>query len=160
QITDELAKYAAQARTAQRLVLLQLTSPDTVRFDQRLNDQSVTELQRQLADVECTALRVELLKGVEAARAVFDKSPLDRRILHIVGDFRQRDWGDTESAGLTRALEGLAAAGVQINLIDAAHPARAESQNVAAFHDNLAVTELRPHTRVAAKDVPVEFTAT
>src|SRR5262249_36129283 len=55
QITDELAKYAAQARTAQRLVLLQLTSPDTVRFDQRLNDQSVTELQRQLADVECTA---------------------------------------------------------------------------------------------------------
>src|SRR5439155_27253459 len=125
----------------------QLTNPETVRFDQRLNEQTVAELQQKLGDVECSMLRIELLKGVEAARAVFDKAALDRRILHIVSDFRQRDWGEPESAGLTRALEGLSAAGVQINLIDAAHPTRTESQNVVQFHDNLAVVELRPQTR-------------
>src|SRR5438477_11869927 len=37
-ILKEIAKNAAQARTAQRLVLLFLSEPGTTRFDQRLNE--------------------------------------------------------------------------------------------------------------------------
>src|SRR5690242_19233012 len=38
-IVKEIAKNAAQARTAQRLALLYLSEPGTLRFDQRLNEQ-------------------------------------------------------------------------------------------------------------------------
>src|SRR5262249_13595655 len=44
--------------------------------------------------------------------------------------------------------------------LDAAHPYRSELQKVPQYHDNLGVVELRPETRVAAKDMPVQFTVT
>jgi hypothetical protein len=159
-ITQEIAKNALQARTAQRLVLIHLSDPTTPRFDGRLNDESADELQRVLADAECTALHLDLVKGVEAAKALFDQNPLDRRILHLVSDFRQRDWGETSSEGLTRALEAISQAGAKINFIDAAHPYRNETQSLVQYHDNLGVVELRPETRVAAQDMPVQFTLT
>src|SRR5205085_11132580 len=81
-------------------------------------------------------------------------------ILHVVSDFRQRDWAEPEATAVLRALDGLAQLGVQVNLIDCAHPVRNLGQNLAQFHDNLGAVELRPQTRVAAKDVPDEFTVT
>jgi hypothetical protein len=159
-VVKEIARNAAQARTAQRLVLLTLSEPATIRFDQRLGEETVRELQQRLDDVKCSALRVDLLQGVEAARAVFEKSPLDRRLLHLVSDFRRQDWSEPEVTGLTKGLESLAGAGVEIRLIDTAHPKRSEMQRVAQYHDNLGIVELRPETRVAAKDMPVQFTVT
>lgn len=159
-IVDEIARNAVQARTAQRFVLLHASDPGRLRFDQRLNEQSITDLQKGLADADATALRVDLLRSVEAATALFDRNALDKRVLHLVSDFRQRDWGDTEAAGLARSLEALGQAGVKVNLIDAAHPVRSEAQNVAPYHDNLGVVDLRAQTRVAAKDMPVQFAVT
>src|SRR5215831_2768730 len=76
-IVKEIAKNAVQARTAQRLVLLLVSEPATTRFDQRLNDQSIQELQGVLTDTKCTSLRVELSQGIEAAKEIFDKVPQD-----------------------------------------------------------------------------------
>src|SRR5216683_6772237 len=77
-IVKEIAKNAAQARTSQRLVLIYLSDPGTVRFDQRLNEQSIQELQRILAEAQVTSLRLDALKGVDAAKAFFDKVPQDK----------------------------------------------------------------------------------
>jgi len=159
-VVKEIAKNAVQARTAQRLVLLQLSDAGTISFDQRLNDQSIQELQKRLGDVDCTALHIELLKGVEAAKAIFDKSPQDRRILHLVSDFRQRDWSDPEAVGLRKAIDELSRADVRINLIDTAHPYRNDLQKTPLYHDNLAIIDFHPETRVAARDMPVQFTIT
>jgi hypothetical protein len=160
QIVKEIAKNAALARTAQRLVLLTLSDTLTQRFDQRLNDNSTLELEKVLADTNCTMLRVDLAHGIEAAKAIFDKNPQDRRLLHLVSDFRQRDWSEPEAEALTRSLQELSRAGVVLNFIDAAHPYRSELQKTPLFHDNLAIVELRPETRVAARDMPVQFTVT
>jgi hypothetical protein len=157
-VLKEIAKNAAQARTAQRLVLLYLSDPGTVRFDQRLNDQSIQDLQKQLADAECTSLRLDLAKGVEAAKAIFDKFPQDRRVLHVVSDYRQRDWSDPEAVGLRKMLDDLARADVRINLVDTAHPFRNDIQKSPLYHDNLAIVDFHPETRVAARDMPVVFT--
>src|SRR5438445_712676 len=72
-VVKEVARNAAQARTAQRLVLLTLSEPGRPLFDQRLNDQTVPELQKALDDTPCTALRLDLTRGLEAAKALFDK---------------------------------------------------------------------------------------
>jgi hypothetical protein len=159
-ITKEIARNAALAHTAQRLVLITLSEPGTQRFDQRLNDSTLQELQKTMDETNCTMLRADLARGVEAAKAIFDKSPQDRRLLHLVSDFRQRDWSEPDADALTKDLQDLARSGVVLNMIDAAHPYRSELQKTPLFHDNLAVVDLRPETRVAARDMPVQFTVT
>src|SRR6516165_6058243 len=106
-IIKEIARNAVQARTAQRLVLILLSEPATTRFEQRLNDQSIQDLQIVLAETKCSALRVDLTKGVEAAKEIFDRTPQDRRILHLVSDFRQRDWSEPDAAELSKRLDAL-----------------------------------------------------
>jgi hypothetical protein len=159
-IVKDIARNAVQARTAQRVVVLTATEPGTLRFDQRLNDQSIQDLQKSLDALNSTYLHVELDGAVEAARAIFDKNPQDRRFLHVISDFRERDWSEPDSANLTRALETVTRAGVQVNLVDAAHPFRTDLQKNPLHHDNLAVVDLRPETRIAAKDTPVPFRVT
>jgi hypothetical protein len=159
-IFKEIAKNAAQARTAQRLALIYLSEPGTVHFDQRLNEQSIQELQRILADAQATSLHLDTLRGVEAAKALFDKSPQDRGLLHVISDFRQRDWSEPDASGLFKKLEELAAAKVKINLVDTAHPYRSDLQQTPLYHDNLGVVELRPETRIAARNTPIQFTVT
>jgi hypothetical protein len=159
-IVKEIARNAAQARTAQRLTLVYLSEPGTIRFDQRLNEQSTQELQKVLADAQDTSLRLDIAKGIEAAKTLFDKVPQDQRILHLISDFRQRDWTEPDAAGLFKRLEELAAAKVRVNLVDAAHPYRSDLQPAPLYHDNLAVVELRPETRIAARNTPVQFMVT
>jgi hypothetical protein len=158
-IVKEIARNALQARTAQRLALIFLSEPGTVHFDQRLNEQSLSELQNTLADARCTALHVDLSKGVEAAKELIDKVPQDRRIVHLVSDFRQRDWSEA-TAGLHGRLDELSRSGVKINLVDTAHPYRSDIQKTPLYHDNLAVVDLRPEIRVAAQNMPVQFSVT
>ncbi|HEV3078841.1 MAG TPA: BatA domain-containing protein [Gemmataceae bacterium] len=156
-VVKEIAKNAVQARTAQRLVLIPLSDPNRRPFDQRLNEQTIPDLEKALADLECTALHVDLSKGVEAAKDILDKVPQDKRILHVVSDFRRRDWSEPDAAALNTALENVNRAGVNINLVDAAHPYRNEIQKTPLHHDNLAIVDLRPETRVASRDLPVQF---
>jgi len=157
-IVKDIARNASMARTAQRLVLVVLSDTARRPFDQRLNDQSLQELQKALDDIACSSLRIDLTRGVAAAAEILGQTPQDRRILHLVSDFRARDWGEPEGEALGRALDELGRANVQINLIDAAHPYRSELQRVPLYHDNLAIVDLRPETRVAAQDLPVQFT--
>jgi hypothetical protein len=174
-VVKEIARNAIQARTAQRLVLIRLS--DTKRkiadnraakaeeqpltwasiFDQRLNEQSVQDLDRALADLECSSLRIDLADGVIAAQEVFDKLPQDKRILHLVSDFRRRDWSEPDVTRLNKLLEDVNRAGVKVNLVDAAHPYRNELQKTPLHHDNLAIVDLRPETRIAPRDLPVQF---
>jgi len=161
-VEKEVAKPAGQAHTPQRLVLLRLSDPrGAPLFDQRLTEDSQRELAATLARAdECTALHLNVEEGVKAARELFDRNAQDQRFLHLVSDFRQRHWAEPEGAGVTKALESLAAAGVKVNMVDAAHPVRSESQKVPLYHDNLAIVDLRPETRVAPEGMPVLFTVT
>src|SRR5437762_3344608 len=59
-----------------------------------------------------------------------------------------------------RTLDALAAEKIKIDLVDAAHPYRTPTQRRVDHHNNLAVTDLRPETRVTAEGATVEFTVT
>src|SRR5947209_6307033 len=85
-IVKEIAKNASMARTAQRLVLVVLSDTARRPFDQRLNDQSLQELQKALDDIACSSLRIDLTRGVAAAAEILGQTPQDRRILHVVSD--------------------------------------------------------------------------
>jgi len=180
-IEKEIAKVALQSRSPQRLVLLRLSdlqggdnpdaadkqpeeanSPDVHRryFDKRLTDESFRELSDALAGMtECTKLHLSLAKGVDVAdQEVFGSNTSDERQLHIVTDLRQDHWSQTEAADLTKKLMDLRARKITVNLIDTAHPYRTQSQQAPGYHDNLAIVDLRPETKIAAEGMPVLFT--
>jgi len=166
-IEKEIARPATQGRSANRLVVFRLSDPSEP-FDQRLNEESLRDLAAYLGRMdECSLLHLDMTRGVKAAEKVFEINPQDQGILYVVSDFRQRHWSGPEAEGLLKALDQLSKGSdrlaknkVKINLIDTAHPFRNETQRSAMYHDNLAVVELRPATRVAAEGMPVQFTVT
>ncbi len=156
-ILRQVVQPAVRTPSPQHATVLALSKLATPLFDQPLNDQTKDDLQSALDGTTVSHVRIELLKGVEKARALFDQHPEARRYLHLVSDFRDRDWADADTSGLQKTLEGMTAAGIQVRLLDAAHPTRNELQRTPPYHDNLGVVGLRPETRLAAKDLPVEF---
>jgi hypothetical protein len=159
-LVKEIAKNAAQAGAAQEFKLVLLSDPGNVRFDQRLNDQSLTELNGLLDDLKPGSLHVKPQVGVQAAREALTSQKVGQRILHFVGDFRGQDWAGPESDALNTALDSLTQAGVNVYLVDTADPVRGGAAQVPLHHDNLGIVDLRSETRVAAKGMPVQFTAT
>jgi hypothetical protein len=156
-IERELAKLVAEARTPQRLVFFYLSRPD-ISVDTRLNEDSLKDLSAELARRERPSfLHLNLLKGLEVAQTFFDKNPEDNCFLHLVSDFRQRQWNESEGDALIHQFEAMTKAGVKIHLVDTAHPYRSERQRIPLYHENLAVVELRPETRVAAQDSAIQF---
>jgi hypothetical protein len=156
----ELAKVVAVARTPQQLVLFPLSDPGS-EIKLQLNEESLRELSKELGRWQRPTMRhLNLARGVAAATEILGKNPQDQRFLHVVSDFRQQHWREPEGSDLLKSLESLTKMGVKINLVDTAHPYRNERQNVALYHDNLAVVELRPETRIAAEGMPVQFTFT
>jgi hypothetical protein len=157
-IAEDIAANAADATTPQTLVLIRLSELSAPRGIERLNASTVEDLRRHLADVECSHLHVSMAKGLDEAQAIFEQSPQERRLLHIVSDFRSRDWTGASSESIRQSLERIKAARIDVHLLDAAYPIR--SEKVAVHHDNLAIVEFQPETRVVGRHMPTEFTVT
>lgn len=157
-IDKEIAKNLLQNRSAQHVVLRRLSEPNTDLFDSRLNEDTVKKLSDTLRDMEgCTKLHLDLIRGIKAAEEMLGRHAVDQRSLYILSDFRQKHWSEPEAAELRKQLEGLKAAGVTVHLPDCADPKRSEGQKSPHYHDNLAIAELRPETRVAGQNVLVQF---
>lgn len=159
-VVDEIAKNAAKASKAQQLKLITATEPQEVRFDQRLNDQSIRDLGARLALIEPTALHVDLLLGVKQARKLFENTPQDQRVLYLVSDFRQTDWSGPNGEALLAELAEMRKADVHIKFVDTADPPRRADEKDSPYHDNLAIVGLRPESRVTARNRMTEFVVT
>jgi hypothetical protein len=158
----KMAKQAALANSEQHLRVMLLSDLDTLIFDERLNDRSIDDLERKLRQEEKpTAVHIDPVVAIERAESMLLNAPQKQKVLHFVGDFRERDWVDGPGVEkLNQAIDRLLEKGINLSLIDAAHPFRKETGDVAIAHDNLAITDLRVSSRVAAEGEPVEFTAT
>jgi len=156
----ELAAKAAMSKRDQRLVLFRLTEPGAAVFDGTITKESINKFQGTLDGLKCTALPAGLSRGIETAAKVLDKAGKGQRTLHVVSDFRARKWAGDKSRPLQKAIDGLLSASVDINLVDTAHPVRGDDKGAVAYHDNMALVDLHPDTRVVAQDEPVVFSAT
>jgi hypothetical protein len=159
-LAREISRVLAQARTPGKLIVLLSSDPNSA-LEYRLGEESLRQMSSDLAKVEHASWRhLDLGPGMEASRATFDRFPDTNHYLHVVSDFRQGHWSEAESVSFRHQLETLSNRRVKINLMDVAHPFRSETQKLPLYHDNLAIVELRPETRVAAEGMPVQFTVT
>jgi hypothetical protein len=158
----KLAKFlSAQASSSQQMQVYLLSDLNSRIFDERLSDQSESNLARVLEPLRPTVLHLDPFKAIEGMRDGLAKAPQGQKILHLVSDFREIDWGGSnrkdEHAAQVAKLNEI---GVNLSLLDTAHPFRSVKSDGAPNHDNLAIVDFRAESRVAAEGVPVEFTVT
>ena len=154
----QLAKDALTASSPQRLKLVTLSNLDNVVFNDRLNDQSLSELNKKLDELKPSMVHVKPIEAVKWAIGQVGGAQEQQRFLHLVSDLRDSDWSGSEADNLNKEIAELNRTGTRVLLLDVAHPFRGEKQPVALNHDNMAISDLRPETRFAAEGMPVQFT--
>lgn len=154
-----VAKMASEANSAQQMTVFLLSDLKTPLFDGRLDSGTDQKLKSLLDTVSPSALHLDPLVGLEAARDVLIGRPEGKKIIHFVSDFRDGDWSSGgQSRELTEKIDAILNQKININLMDTAHPFRSEMRGEALSHNNLAILDFQAESRIAAEGVPVEFT--
>jgi hypothetical protein len=155
----EIAKESLKANSPQTLRLVTLSNLDDIKFNERLNNDTLHKLEGKLSDLTPSRLHVKPVKGVEWAQSQ-QTDPNHQRVLHFVSDLRDSDWSGPEAGKLHEQLDVFSGSGGKVLLFDVAYRFRSERQAVALHQDNIGISDLRPETRFTAADLPVQFTAT
>ena len=157
-----VVEATAKPNSAQEMVIYTLDDLDKPVWQGRLSSStSVEEVRQKLDLMKPTALHLSPADGIVKATAHLKIQPQHQKVLHYIGDFRENKWvTGPEGERTTKAIDEALTAGININLLDVADPARRTTKQIANNHDNLAITDLRAETRVVAEGVPVEFTVT
>jgi hypothetical protein len=166
-VLENIVRRIGQSSTADRVVIVPLSKLVAEpgyqpRVYARLNDKhSVDDITHDLDDMVCSKVHVPLIEAVKKAQKIRADDKDARCLVYLVSDFRSRDWKGAEAKELHDALVKLAKDGAKVSLIDTVYPYRqANDRRVPQSRDNVALVELRPETRVAAKGMPVIFTCT
>jgi hypothetical protein len=148
-IVRRLAAEGARRPGTQQCTLLLLSQPEQPMFQKRdVNNAFVVELENAFERLECKHQSLDLVTGVDAAAKLMAQDAATVRHLHIVSDFRAKDWRDRPA--LRAAFLAASKTGASIDL----------AKTVGESHDNLAITDLGGEVRTAAVGVPLRLSAT
>ncbi len=150
-VIKKLVAEGSRRPGTQIFSLVLLSNPEQPVFSQRdVSESFVAELDTKLENLKASHRALSLVNGLTAARTLFgDKEDVGAiKHLHVLSDFRQRDWQDAKA--LSASVESLDAAGVTLNFV----------KTVEQRHANLAVTDLSGDLQVAAAGVPVRLRVT
>lgn len=148
-IVRRLVAEGARRPGTQQCTLLLLSQPDHPMFQKRdVNNAFVVELENAFERLECKHQALDLVSGIDAAAKLLAQDEATVRHLHVVSDFRAKDWRDRPA--LRGAFLAVAKTGASIDL----------ARTVGESHENLAITELGGEVRTAAVGVPLRLSAT
>ena len=156
--TKKIARKLSQANGVQQMRVVLLSDPATPVFEGSINEQAIEDLSLKLDALKPGFLHRDALRGMEAAGDYFGTIQVGTKTLHLAGDFREVDWSvGPKKEKLRQAMDRLLESGVNLSLVDVAHPYRGESRQLTIHHDNLAVVDFRAESRLASEGVAVEF---
>jgi hypothetical protein len=147
-VVRELLSQGAQRPDTQTFSLLALSKPEQPFVSQRdVNEAFVLEMATKLdpGTFHSTHQALDLVAGLRAAQKYLAEEKGAVQQLHVVSDFRERDWRDQKA--IAGVIEELESAGVVVNLV----------KTVPQTHANLALTELSGAVQVAAAGVPLRL---
>ncbi|MBI1349023.1 VWA domain-containing protein [bacterium] len=147
-VINQLLSEGAQRPNTQTFSLLKLSHPDQPFASQRDIDEALvlemaTKLEPQV--FSSTHQQLDLIAGLKSAQKYLKDEKGAVQHLHVISDFRERDWKDQKA--IAAILEELSAKNVTVNLV----------KTVPDAPTNLAVTELTAAVQVAAAGVPLRL---
>ena len=148
-VVKEMIAEGARRPETQKFSLLLLSRPEQPLMSERdLNEAFQQEMANRLEPqrFQPTHRALDLVAGLQAAGKFLLEDKGTIRQLHVISDFRERDWRDQRA--LSAVVEELTKAGVGVNLV----------KTVPQMHPNLAVSQLSGATQVAAAGVPLRLT--
>jgi len=146
EIVRKLVAEGSRRPGTQKFTLLTLSNPDQPLVTQRNVDETfLVELDGKLRNQQCTHQTLDLVKGLEGASNVLLEDRAAVRHLHVISDYRERDWQEQQS--LSQIVKELDSAGVTINLV----------KTVGQRNGNMGITNLSGDLQVASVGVPVRF---
>ncbi len=166
---EKIAKSIGQASAGDKLLVLPLSKLAVEpafkpRVYDKLNDpRKLDEFKKDLEQMHASLLHVPVFRGVQKLKELVNANPESRITLHILSDFRQKDWALPDADPMHKALAELAKehADLKLRLIDTVHPYRQGGQGgMPLAHENVGIADIRAGTRVVGKDMPVTFTVT
>lgn len=148
-VINQLLAEGAQRPDTQSFSLLLMSRSEQPFVSQRdVNEPFVLEMATKLEPqtFHCTHRSLDLVQGLRQAKQFLAEEKGTVQHLHVLSDFRERDWKDQKA--IATAIGELTAAGVTLNLV----------KSVPKRQPNLAVTELSGAVQVAAAGVPLRLT--
>jgi hypothetical protein len=164
-LLGELARRYAEANNPHYWTVLKLSDPLVPELGSahpQLGDQPPGQLltadeARKLGDkltsLECTVLPLRPLSAIQEANKYLESVKEGHRVLHLVSDFRRRDWSQADADEATQLMAEMARTGVQVRLHDVAKPKRSGGvSDVPVGHANLGITSVVARTRKAGEE--------
>ncbi len=147
-VINQLLSEGALRPDTQTFSLMLLSRPEQPFVSQRdVNDAFVMEMRSKLEpDIfRPTHQGLDLLAGLRQAKQFLSEEKGTVQHLHILSDYRERDWKDQKA--IAAAIGELTSAGVTVNLV----------KTVPKRQANLALTELSGAVQIAAAGVPLRL---
>lgn len=147
-VINQLLSEGALRPDTQTFSLMLLSRPEQPFVSQRdVNDAFVMEMRSKLEpDIfQPTHQGLDLLAGLRQAKQFLSEEKGTVQHLHILSDYRERDWKDQKA--IAGAIGDLTTAGVTVNLV----------KTVPKRQANLALTELSGAVQIAAAGVPLRL---
>src|SRR5205823_1516722 len=135
-LLDRIVKEVSLSGPVDRLMIVPLsqlaTQPDfQPREFSHLNDPNVLEeLRKEVEAMQASQLHVDMALGVKKAQEIAANNVESRVTLHVLSDFRQKEWVLPQAENMYKTLVALGKdyKDLKIRLHDAAHPARLAGQ--------------------------------
>jgi hypothetical protein len=166
QITDKIMVAATKASTPQRLRIIRLSDLSDIvnpgsgstAEPELISSKLIGDVKALLSSEKPSTVHVSLAEGLKKAKQFLDQPTGVEvtKIVHVISDMRDQDW-TTDGEAIAAATKDLTDAGAKIHLVDVATPFRTKERKSPVYSDNVGIVELKPRTRVSAKDKPVEF---
>ncbi len=159
---------ALEATTDQSVRILRLSDlADLLNSDpskdggaQKVTTALIEDVKGKLSGQAPSTVRTSLVTGLQKAKETLEKSGGSTdtaKVVHVVTDLRAMDW-EQDGEALSQVIRQMSEAGIKVHLVDVSSPGRpTDKSKPLAYSDNVGIVELRPRTRVAAVDEPVDF---
>lgn len=149
EVVQKLVAEGARRPGTQKFTLIALSNPTQPLFTQQeVNNDFLVELDTKLDNLKPTHQSLSLLNGFEGARNMLLEDRVAVRHVHVLSDFRIKDWQDQQSLG--KVVKELDAAGVTLNFV----------KTVDRRNSNLGITDLTGDVQIASTGVPVRLAVT
>jgi len=145
-VAKKIVAEGSRRPDTQRFSLILLSKPDAALFTQRdVNEAFLSEMEIKLENLKCSHRPLGLEAGFDAAKKLFEEDKAAVKHLHVLSDFRKREWVDQKA--LSSAIKELDSADISVNLV----------KTVPESHPNVSITELSGSVQVAVAGIPVRL---